>query len=242
MPPHPRVLIVDDDRIIREALACTLEEAGYQPVTAEGVAAARSRLAEPIDAVLLDIRLKDGDGLDLLDELRQTRPALPVIMATSDGDGDHTIRAMKVGAFEYVTKPFDLDVLLASLARAVRATPLARVELIAEGSTTFVGSSPAMLPVWKAIGRAAASDASVLVTGESGTGKERVARAIHEYGARCDKPFVVVNLAALPPTLIESELFGHEKGSFTGASTRREGRFELAGDGTLFLDEIGDLD
>jgi DNA-binding NtrC family response regulator len=169
-------------------------------------------------------------------------------MATAYGDSDRTIAAMREGAFDYVTKPFDLDALLATVARAVRgahgapgkSAPKPEPE---EGSaTTLIGSSAPMLAVWKAIGRAAGSDVPVLITGESGVGKELVARAIHDHGARKGRPFVAVNLAALPPGLVESELFGHEKGAFTGANARREGRFETAADGTLFLDEIGDLD
>jgi DNA-binding NtrC family response regulator len=242
MPEMPCILVVDDDRTIREALASTLEEAGYAVLAADGVGTARTELAKGrVDAVLLDIRLRDGDGLVFLGELRRAAPQMPVIMATAYGDSDRTISAMKAGAFDYVTKPFDLDLLLASVARAVHAPPAARVERRAEG-VSFVGSSPAMLDVWKSIGRAATSQAPVLITGESGVGKELVARAIHEHGARREGPFVAVNLAALPPTLIESELFGHEKGAFTGAQVRREGRFELASQGTLFLDEIGDLD
>jgi DNA-binding NtrC family response regulator len=155
---------------------------------------------------------------------------------------------MKLGAFDYVTKPFDLDQLLDTLRRAVKA-PVAVVAPAPEqdegdpsAGAALVGSSARMLAVWKAIGRAASSAVSVLITGESGTGKELVARAIHEHGDRQGAPFVAVNIAALPPTLVESELFGHEKGAFTGAAARREGRFETAAGGTLFLDEIGDLD
>ena len=237
----PRILIVEDDRLIRRSLGQRLEEAGYEVRAAEGVPLAKRLLAaEPFDAALLDIRLKDGDGLDLLDEIRRDLPHLPAIMVTAYGDSERTIRAMKAGAFEYVTKPFDLEALLELLARAVRARPAAPAPE-AEASTTLVGASPAMLAVWKAIGRAAASRVPVLITGESGTGKELVARAIHDHAHR-DRPFVAVNLAALPPTLIESELFGHEKGAFTGAVARREGRFELASQGTLFLDEIADLE
>ena len=196
-----------------------------------------------VDGVLLDIRLKDGDGLDLLGELRGTHPGLPVVMATAYGDSERTISAMKLGAFDYVTKPFDLDHLVETLRRALSAPPAAPAAAPAEvAAAALVGSSARMLAVWKAIGRAASSSVSVLITGESGTGKELVARAIHEHSARGVAPFLAVNIAALPPTLVESELFGHERGAFTGASARREGRFEAAGEGTLFLDEIGDLD
>ncbi|HEX5749690.1 MAG TPA: sigma-54 dependent transcriptional regulator [Archangium sp.] len=241
MPDVPCILVIDDDRTIREALASTLEEAGYAVRATDGVKAGLRLLQEGrTDAVLLDIRLKDGDGLALLAELRRMKPGVPVIMATAYGDSERTIRAMKEGAFDYVTKPFNLEVLLASVARAVRTPPVARVERHSEG--TFIGSSPAMLEVWKAIGRAAASDVPVLITGESGVGKELVAQAIHAHSARRAEPFVAVNIAALSPSLIESELFGHEKGAFTGATLRREGRFELAARGTLFLDEMGEMD
>jgi DNA-binding NtrC family response regulator len=242
MPDPTHILVIDDDKNLRQGLAATLEESGYEVSTADGVAAGRAALARrKADAVLLDIRLKDGDGLELLAELRRSAPELPVIMATAFGDSDRTINAMKAGAFDYVTKPFDLDVLLAAVARAVQAKVRARVEARSEG-VDFVGSSPAMLAVWKAIGRAAASRAPVLITGESGVGKELVARAIHEHSGGAAGAFVAVNVAALPPSLIESELFGHEKGAFTGAAARREGRFEQASTGTLFLDEIGDLE
>ena len=238
----PRILIVEDDRLIRHSLGLRLEEAGYEVRAAEGVVPARRLLAaETFDAALLDIRLKDGDGLDLLEEARRDLPHLPVIMVTAYGDSARTIRAMKAGAFDYVTKPFDLDALLALLARAARAEPAARIPEPEPSTEQLVGASPAMLGVWKAIGRAAASRVPVLITGESGTGKELVARAIHDH-AHKNRPFVAVNLAALQPTLIESELFGHERGSFTGAVARREGRFELAAEGTLFLDEIADLE
>ena len=240
----PTLLVVDDERIIRQALSARLDEAGYRVIAAEGLTEARRALADGgIDAVLLDIRLKDGDGLSLLEELRASKPALPVIMATAYGDSERTIRAMRLGAFEYVTKPFDLDVLLTTVARAVAAPAVAPPEAASgDAAARLVGSSPKMLEVWKAIGRAAASDVPVLITGETGTGKELVARAIHDHSERKDAPFVAVNLAAIPTGLVESELFGHEKGAFTGATARREGRFELAHEGTLLLDEIADLD
>ena len=237
----PRVLLVEDDRTIRNSLGEALSDSGYEVRTAEGVQAARLLLdTEDFDAALMDIRLKDGDGLTLLEEVRRDDPQLPVIMVTAFGDSERTIRAMQAGAFEYVTKPFEMDALLALLARAVRVHPATPV-LEAGSGTSLVGASPAMLGVWKSIGRAAASRVPVLITGETGVGKELVARAIHEH-AQPGRPFVAVNLASLPSSLVESELFGHEKGSFTGAVARREGRFELASEGTLFLDEIADLE
>jgi DNA-binding NtrC family response regulator len=242
------VLIVEDERGIREGLAAAVEGLGARALPASGLAEARSLVAaEPVDCILLDIRLRDGSGLDLLRELKAgDQRDIPVVVATAYGDSERTIEAMRDGAFDYVTKPFDLPLLLATVERALRQRslmralpPRARPE--AE-SSQLVGQSAAMLAIWKQIGRAAASDTPVLITGETGTGKELVARAIHDYSPLAKQPFVAVNLAALPPGLLESELFGHEKGAFTGATARRAGRFEQAAGGTLFLDEIGDLD
>ena len=239
------VLIVDDDRAVREGLTRAIASAGFETRAAEGVVVAREMLARGgVDCVLLDIRLKDGDGLELLAEIRKSHPRTPVVMATAYGDSDRTIVAMKQGAFDYLTKPFDLDLLLATIARAVKTVEAAAVVTKAgdPGESPLVGSSAKMLDVWKSIGRAASSDVPVLITGESGVGKELVARAIHDNSEKREAPFVAVNIAALPATLVESELFGHEKGAFTGAVARREGRFEMASRGTIFLDEIGDLE
>ena len=236
------VLVVEDHNLTREALVEQLQEAGYEARGAHSLDAARALVAQKMpDAALLDIGLGDGSGLNLLEELLSIRRNLPVIMVSGFGDSERTIRAMKAGAFDYVTKPYELDALLEVLARAVGARPVAEPhDHEDEPPAGLIGRSRPMLEVWKAIGRAAASRAPVLITGESGTGKELVARAIHDH-AEHDLPFVPVNLAALPSTLIESELFGHEKGAFTGANQAREGRFELAAEGSLFLDEIGDL-
>ncbi len=242
------VLIVEDEPGIREGLVGAVETLGHRALSAARLAEARALLAsEAPDCILLDIRLRDGDGLDFLQELRASdRRDIPVIVVTAYGDSERTIRAMRDGAFDYLTKPFDLPHLLATVQRAVTQRALARslVPAPAPPMATggLVGTSAAMLGIWKLVGRAAASSAPVLITGETGVGKDLVARAIHDYSARAREPFVAANVAALPESLIESELFGHEKGAFTGAASRRSGRFELAGAGTLFLDEIGDLD
>jgi two-component system response regulator AtoC len=241
------VLVVEDEAKLRAALTDALAAAGHRTLAAAGVTDARKHLAkESVGCVLLDIRLRDGDGLTLLKELRGGEDrSVPVIMVTAYGDSDRTIQAMRDGAFDYVTKPFDLDRLLAVVDRALEQFQLTREPLPQPASSAvdaLVGASEAMLAVTKVIGRAAASDAPVLITGETGTGKQLVARAIHRYSSRTAEPFIVVNVAALAPSSIESELFGHEKGSFAGATARRVGRLELAGAGTLLLDEVADLD
>jgi DNA-binding NtrC family response regulator len=241
------VLIVEDEPGLREGLVGAVETLGYQALPASGLGDARRQLAkESIDCVLLDIRLRDGDGLELLREIRAgAAHDIPVIIATAYGDSERTIRAMRDGAFDYLTKPFDFPLLLATVQRAVKQRALAAAlapPAPAAARGGLVGASTAMLGIWKLIGRAAASDAPVLITGETGTGKELVAKAVHDYSARAKEPFVPVNVAALPATLLESELFGHERGAFTGAAGRRAGRIEAAGSGTLFLDEIGDVE
>ncbi len=235
------VLIVEDDAAVREALARALEKSGLRVRAVSGIEAAKRALERTVRAVLLDIELRDGDGLALLTELRKQHPKLPVVMATAHRDSERTISAMRLGAYDYLTKPFDVTRMIATLKRAIEVPAVAPAPQ-REASVPLVGASAKMLEVWKAIGRAASSDVSLLITGESGTGKELVARAVHEHSARKRSAFVAVNVAALSPTLFESELFGHEKGAFTGAHDRRIGRFEAAGAGTLFLDEIGDLE
>ena len=241
------VLIVEDEVGLRQGLCDVVKAMGCEALSAAGIGEARAVVAaQTVDCALLDIRLRDGDGLDYLIELRATARGVPVIVATAYGDSERTIRAMRDGAFDYLTKPFDLEILRATIERALNQRALAREAGPTldppEARQDLVGTSAAMLAIWKLIGRASASTAPVLITGETGTGKELVARAIHAYSPRARKPFVAVNQAALPPTLIESELFGHERGAFTGAVARRSGRFEAAAGGTLFLDEIGDLD
>ena len=245
-PASPvKVLVVEDEPSIREGLVRALRTASLDVVVADTLSAARTLLArETIACVLLDLHLPDGDGLDLLAELRLSRDAPPVIVATSYDDGDRIIRAMRLGAHEYVTKPFDLPGLRKAVFGATRAHELARrIEPPRDAGEPgdLVGRGPAMRLVWKAIGRAAASDSSVLITGPTGAGKEVVARAIHGHSGRHGGPFIAVNLAGLPGSLLENELFGHERGAYTGAAQRRDGRVTAASGGTLFLDEIGDL-
>lgn len=245
------ILIVEDEKGIREGLQAAVETLGHRALLSPGISVARELLSRSeIDCVLLDIRLRDGDGLELLRELRQgARRDVPVVMVTAYGDSERTIRAMRDGAFDYLTKPFDVPVLLSTVERAIKQRTLTQTlhseqpkvpSPLQAGS--LVGTSTAMLAIWKLIGRAAATQVPVLITGETGTGKELVARAIHDYSTSAQQPFVAVNLAAVPSSLLESELFGHEKGAFTGATVRRAGRLELAAQGTLFLDEIGDLE
>jgi two-component system NtrC family response regulator len=238
------ILIIDDDPDFRDSLSETLVDLGHAPMLA---ATAREGLAAldtaDFDVVFLDFRLPDGDGLEVLRGLAPADgpAALPVIMLTAFASADNTIEAMKLGAFDHLTKPIGRADLEAVLVRALKHTNVPRGEppLLAQGE--MLGESPAMRALLKMIGRAVASDATVLITGETGTGKELVARALHQHSARVDKPFVALNCAAIPHELLESELFGHVRGAFTGAVAHREGVFVRAQGGTLLLDEIGDM-
>jgi DNA-binding NtrC family response regulator len=236
------VLIVDDDDALREGLAETVADLGHAPhVAASGREALAIVAADDIDCVLLDLRMPGGmDGIEVLRRIRERDHAPPVIVLTAFATAENTIEAMRLGAFDHLTKPIgrmELDGLLKRLPQ--RGDPSPADE--ASESGTLIGTSAAMRRVQKTIGLAADSDATVLVLGETGTGKELVARALHEYGSRKTRPFVAVNCAAIPADLLESELFGHVKGSFTGATADRVGAFREAKDGTLFLDEIGDM-
>jgi two-component system, NtrC family, response regulator AtoC len=245
------VLVADDDAIIRGNLALLLRTEGYTVVEAiDGLRAAQS-LADPAVAlVLLDLKMPGKSGMDVLREHQDRLEETPVIVVTALGGSAAAIEAMKLGAYDYITKPFDLDEVLFTVRRALTQRALvAQVRALAseqetpeEAEEELIGRTPTMVQVFKSIGRVAATSEAVLITGESGTGKELVAAAIHNNSDRAGKPFVKVNCAALSPTLLESELFGHEKGAFTGAVARRRGRFEQADGGTLFLDEIGELD
>jgi two-component system nitrogen regulation response regulator GlnG len=246
-----RILVADDEHSIRFVLREVLEGAGHEVEEASSGDEARSRLAsERFELAFLDIRMPGMTGLELLDEIRASTPEGPVVVImTAQNTFDHAIEAMKRGAFDYLTKPFDLAEVEALVEKAVKLRGLHReiTDLRRQIGTVFrsgealVGSSAAMLGTLKTIGRVAPTEASVLIRGESGTGKDLVARAIHYHSRRCDAPFLAVNMTALPSELIEAELFGHERGAFTGAVEARAGRFREAEGGTLLLDEIGDL-
>jgi len=238
------VLVVDDDAAIRAVVTTALRRAGHRVTSAASLAELDMRLAEGLPDVLIsDVVLPDGNGLDRLVTLLAQHPGLPVIVLSAQNTLTTAVRANEVGAFDYLPKPFDLD----DLARAVggalgrgRGTP---AESLGDddGALPLIGRSPAMQDVYRVIARVVSNDLTVLVSGESGTGKELVARAIHDLGPRRHAPFVALNMAAIPRELIEAELFGHERGAFTGAAVRNAGRFEQAAGGTLFLDEIGDM-
>jgi two-component system response regulator AtoC len=244
------VLVVDDDSDVRALLTDLLTDAGYKAKAVQTAAEAEAAVTKRLpDLVLMDVKLPDEDGLALLGRLRRAHSELEVIVMTAFGGSSTAIKAMEHGAYDYVTKPFDVDDLLATLKRVFEHADMAsevsalRLELgkSAAERERIVGTSKPMLEVYKLIGKVAKSDATILITGESGTGKELVAEALHRSSKRNPHPLVKVSCAALPETLLETELFGHEKGSFTGAMTMRKGRFEIANRGTIFLDEIGEM-
>ena len=248
-PDTARVLIADDEDGLRWVLEKGLRQAGYE-VTAvrDGDTALRAFAEAPFDLVFLDVRMPGTDGLTVLAKLREVQPDAHVIVMTAHGTMETAIQAMQRGAYDYLAKPFDLDEVLLLAERALTAGRLtqevARLKTGLQEVWEFgalIGRHPRMQDVYKTIGRIAASDVTVLLRGESGTGKELVARAIHHYSRRAGRPFVAVSSAAIPGTLLESELFGHERGAFTDAKERKLGKLELAHGGTLFLDEIGDM-
>ncbi len=241
------ILVVDDEKTIRFAFETFLRDEGHHVFTAgDGTAALDIFEKVRPDVVFLDYRLPDTDGLSLLERLRSERPGCAVIFMTAFGDMNTAIRAMQLGAYEYLTKPLDLE-RIRTLVRSVldgQAALRAVSDRAMErgiGTGLIVGRSPAMQEVFKMIGLLTGQDVTVLITGESGVGKELVARAIHDHSERRPHPFVAVNCGAMPETLLEAELFGHEKGAFTGADRLKPGKFEAAGYGTIFLDEIGEL-
>ncbi|HEV2437524.1 MAG TPA: sigma-54 dependent transcriptional regulator [Verrucomicrobiae bacterium] len=246
MNPQPKILLIEDDAGITAALQKEFQAEGYQVAVArrgdEGLALARE---QPCDVVLTDLKLPGLSGLELIEQLHAAKPKLPIIMMTAFGTTEIAIEATKLGAYDYLLKPLDMGELFDLLAKAVASSRLWS-EPLEMGKThsaqsAIIGNSRAMQAIYKEIGRVAATAVTVLIRGETGTGKELVARAIYQHSNRHDKPFVAVNCAAIPETLLESELFGHERGAYTGAHARRIGRFEQANLGTIFLDEIGDL-
>ena len=246
MQRQPNILLIEDDSALATVIRDALEANGYQVTLAgdgeKGFALARKNA---YDALLTDFQLPGQDGLNIVRKLHEEKPHLPVILMTAHHSTDIAIQATRRGAWDYLMKPFPLTTMLQLIERAVECSRLAArpVEIereVAEGDS-IIGRSPGMQEVYKEIGRVAAKPVTVLIRGETGTGKELVARALMRFSDRLQKPFVTVNCAAIPETLLESELFGHEKGAFTGADARRIGRFEQADKGTLFLDEIGEL-
>src|SRR2546423_2810479 len=246
-----KILITEDEESLRFVLQKALETEGYWVQIAANGASARRLLTEShFDVSLMDIKLPDIDGLELLKEIKETGVDTAMILMTAQTTMRNAIGAMKNGAFDYITKPFDLDEVLVLVKRAMDSRKLTRdfrelkeeVKKRFEPGVNIIGTSPSMQVVYKTIGQVVDTLATILILGESGTGKELVAKTIHYNSPRWNQPFVAINCAAIPRDLLESELFGHEKGSFTGALDRRLGKFELADGGTLFLDEVGEID
>jgi two-component system, NtrC family, nitrogen regulation response regulator GlnG len=237
------VWLVDDDASIRWVLERALKQSGMLAKAFEHADAALEALrTEAPDVLITDIRMPGNSGLELLQEIHESRPGLPVIVMTAHSDLDSAVSAYRGGAFEYLPKPFDIDHALDLVRRAAhQGTSATDSDIEPQAIPEILGQAPAMQQVFRAIGRLSRSSMTVLITGESGTGKELVARALHRHSPRSDKPFIALNTSAFTADLLESELFGHERGAFTGADSQRRGRFEQADGGTLFLDEIGDM-
>ncbi|HWN12457.1 MAG TPA: sigma-54 dependent transcriptional regulator [Candidatus Dormibacteraeota bacterium] len=243
-----KILVVDDEAEIRSLLAAVLQNKGYEVVTVEdGAAALQAVPRERPAVILMDLSMPRMNGMDALPEIKRLDAEVPVIICTAHADLATAVRAMKLGAYDYLTKPFDVELLILTLERAVERHRLhSRIEELkrqGQGSSLAerMGGSPAIAQVIQQVAQVAESNFTVLVQGETGTGKELVARGIHQQSPRRPAPFVAVDCGAIPETLVESELFGHERGAFTGAQARREGHFQLAKGGTLFLDEIGNV-
>ncbi len=244
----PNVLVIDDDRSVPFLIERAIQGTGVTVLPARSVQEGLELLARRPDVVLLDIMLPEGSGLEAVQKIQARDPKLPIIFITAGGTSDTTIEAMKLGAYDYLLKPLDLPKLKELIERAleIRRLMQVRVELPSNETPSsdgdhIIGRSPAMCEVFKAVGRVAPQNVTTLIVGESGTGKELVARAIYHHSARSSERFLALNCAALPETLLESELFGHEKGSFTSANFRHIGKFEQCAKGTLFLDEVGDM-
>jgi two-component system response regulator AtoC len=247
LPEKKQVLIVDDEPNLRKILSAQLTRDGYDVMIAEDGQQGLSMLREHhIDMVITDLKMPKVDGMTLLKEALREDPELPIVMITAHGTVDTAVEALKSGAFDYLTKPFDKDEVRQIVAKALKTKELSGAEASPTGTAKnarfgIIGGSPGIADLYAILERVADTPTTVLITGESGTGKELVARALHDHSSRKDKPFIKVNCAAIPKELIESELFGYERGAFTGAVTSKPGRFELANGGTLFLDEIGEI-
>jgi two-component system nitrogen regulation response regulator GlnG len=236
------VIVADDDAAIRTVVRQALVRAGYQVRLTETAAGLVKLVGEGVgDVVISDVILPDGNGLDTIPTLLAMRPGLRIIVMSAQNTLSTAVRATENGAFDYLPKPFDLNELVRSVASALEGLGEAEVTEFGSDDSPLIGRSPAMQDVYRIIARVVPNDLTVMILGESGTGKELVARAIHDMGARAARPFIALNMAAIPRELIESELFGHERGAFTGAAARASGKFEQAQGGTLFLDEIGDM-
>lgn len=244
-----RILVVDDEPLIQDSFRFAFPQPDYEVITAGTAAAAMEVFhANPPDVVLSDIRLPDLSGLELFHRFHKADARVPVILMTGHGTAGTAIDAMRAGAFEYILKPLDPDSLIPLVESAAETSRLMRTPATLPSDQTsdtsgdlLIGNCAAMQEVYRAIGRVASQDVTVLILGESGTGKEVIARAIYQYGQRSARPFLAINCAAIPENLLESELFGHEKGSFSGADRKRVGKFEQCSGGTLFMDEIGDM-
>ena len=238
------IWVIDDDASIRWVLVKALESAHLQVTSFETADAALSHLnaAQP-DVIITDIRMPGTDGFEFLQTITEKHPDIPIIVMTAHSDLDSAVSAYKGGAFEYLPKPFDIDEIIQLAQRACkkRDENAQKQNHNTPDTPDIIGEAPAMQEVFRAIGRLSKSNITVLINGESGTGKELVASALHKHSPRADKPFIAINTAAIPKDLLESELFGHERGAFTGATSQRQGHFEQADGGTLFLDEIGDM-
>jgi two-component system, NtrC family, response regulator AtoC len=250
MSAETRILVADDERNLRRVLTAILERDGYSVVQASDGAEALDLLGGEVDVVITDLKMPRVDGMEVLRQVTKREPGIPVIMITAFGTVDNAVASVKAGAFDYIEKPFDQDQIRQIVAKAVkqRAANRRAPRAVAdhsedgiEGRYGLVGSSPEMQQIYEIIETVSDTPSTVLITGESGTGKELVARALHETSSRSRAPFIKINCAAIPKTLMESELFGYEKGAFTGATNSKPGRFELADQGTLFLDEIGEI-
>ncbi|MBA3581401.1 MAG: nitrogen regulation protein NR(I) [Gammaproteobacteria bacterium] len=244
MLKHDNIWVIDDDQSIRWVLQRALQQANLHVSTFESADEALLALKDQRpDVVITDIRMPGLDGLGFMQRFRKDYPEIPIIITTAHSDLDSAVSAYEGGAFEYLPKPFDVNDAVALTRRACefRQQAIHTTEHSDDKAPEIIGEAPAMQEVFRAIGRLSQSNITVLINGESGTGKELVARALHRHSPRASKPFIALNMAAIPKDLLESELFGHERGAFTGAQAQRQGRFEQANEGTLFLDEIGDM-